>query len=115
MRITLALLSSAASAMAMPAGQPSHLAPRDSVNMRLCVTAFYQQCTLFNFVALGVCQNVPTNLNDKISSIDHSQHHSCRFWKNAGCTGDFIGGNEDFYSNLQDQGFNDVISSWRCS
>ncbi|KAK8014843.1 hypothetical protein PG990_008139 [Apiospora arundinis] len=114
MQLALAM-ASASLALAAPSGEPSHITPRATVDMTLCLDANFQQCTSFNLVALGVCQNVPTNLNDRISSITHSQPHSCRFWQDAGCTGNFIGGNQDTYPNLVDQGFNDVITSWRCT
>ncbi|KAL2070157.1 hypothetical protein VTL71DRAFT_13183 [Oculimacula yallundae] len=112
--ITL-IAASATLLLGAPIEEMPRIIARDSVNMRLCINPNWDSCTTFNFVALGVCQSLPSNLNDRISSLDHSQPHSCRFWQHTGCAGDWIGGNQDEYQNLKNQGFDNKISSWRCS
>ncbi|KAF2144838.1 uncharacterized protein K452DRAFT_356215 [Aplosporella prunicola CBS 121167] len=62
----------------------------------------------------GVCYNLPGNWNDKMSSVQVSDGHSCRYWKDNYCTGSVFGGNDQDWADLP-TGFNDKVTSWRCS
>ncbi|KAH7009163.1 hypothetical protein B0J12DRAFT_706188 [Macrophomina phaseolina] len=62
----------------------------------------------------GVCYNLPGNWNDKMSSVQVSDGHSCRYWKDSSCTGSVFGGTDQDWAALP-SGFSDQVTYWRCS
>ncbi|KAF2144850.1 uncharacterized protein K452DRAFT_295432 [Aplosporella prunicola CBS 121167] len=91
------------------------LVPQATYWIRFYVDVGYRGDRLFlENRQTGVCYNLPNNWNDRASSIQVSDGRSCQYWRDAGCTGSSFGGNDQDWTSLP-RGFNDQITSWRCS
>ncbi|KAH8656683.1 hypothetical protein BGZ60DRAFT_435055 [Tricladium varicosporioides] len=95
---------------------PRDLSKRDTYWMEMYADANFAGASVtFSGLTTGVCYFLPAAWDNRVSSQQHSQPHSCRFWDSNGCTGDVCGGTQDAIQNFQTCGLNDRISSFRCS
>ncbi|KAJ7698770.1 hypothetical protein B0H14DRAFT_2549119 [Mycena olivaceomarginata] len=80
----------------------------------ICKDLIFGTCTevLYNN---GICFNVPTGWNDVVSSVQVPNGAVCSLFKDGGCGGNWIVAIAPGYSNLQSQGFNDIMTAYKCS
>ncbi|KAJ7277904.1 hypothetical protein C8J57DRAFT_1465739 [Mycena rebaudengoi] len=90
-------------------------APQTPGNVRVCTDAgFTGNCITLNGGSTQ-CNNFPGDFNDNISSFGPDDGQDCFIFVDAGCTGAQAGPIRfPGISNLNDIGFNDKISSWKC-
>ncbi|KAJ6574234.1 hypothetical protein B0H19DRAFT_933569, partial [Mycena capillaripes] len=80
----------------------------------ICKDLGFVTCTQVLY-SNGVCSNVPTGWNDAVSSVQVLDGTVCTLFKDSDCSGNWIVAIAPGYSNFQSQGFNDVLTAYKCS
>ncbi|KXX81183.1 hypothetical protein MMYC01_201587 [Madurella mycetomatis] len=92
-------------------------ARQNTVQVHVCEHIDWRgACRIFTSNA-GACFNLPSEWNDRISSIQNlqSSNFHCVWWQHGGCTGEQYDNQEDADLADGNGAWNDRISSWRCS
>ncbi|KAM7191227.1 hypothetical protein V8F20_009405 [Naviculisporaceae sp. PSN 640] len=122
--ITTGLLALALSTMAMPTADVSTKAAAADIEarqtqsrVRFCEHPNWTGACVEYDAPWGVCQNLPTEWNDRASSVKAiygNQWLFCIWYEHGNCQGRSYNNQEDANLSDGDGFFDDRISSWRC-
>ncbi|KAK4194480.1 hypothetical protein QBC40DRAFT_302064 [Triangularia verruculosa] len=115
---TLVIFVASGCALAAPAVNGNALESRQAMaSVYACENLNWNlPCDTFSLTP-GACLNVPSNWDNKISSIKNNNKniYHCVWYDNQNCQGRSYSNQEDAKLNDGNGFFNDRISSWRCN